>query len=207
MSLRVAVAALWVAGAMWSVCVAMATAGGESRKHEGLAADELYRQAIEIDASQTPESASRKLELLTLALARDPEHRQALDYRINVLLDEGRYEQAERDLHRLYEITGLPETRFSLCMVRDHLAGPGESVPDCYLSVAAEYAQIADKPHLDFRYLVALKMAGGDDFTKAKERALLEEGRESEHWGPFGARLDMLESDREELLREFLGKR
>jgi len=191
------------------LAMGIAACGPSSKDATGNSPEQLYEQAYEVSSPEYGiEDKEEGLRLLSLALDKNPNFKKALNYRIGLLIADGRTEEAIKDLEHLHKLTGHPEIGFSLCMAREYVKGSPDSLESCYQSVADKFADIIEgKLHLDLRYLMALKMADEKAFEAAKAKALSEVGPDAALWGPEQYLFEVLEMDRRKYVEEIHGAR
>lgn len=171
------------------------------------AAERLYQDALATaQRSHDPQDKERALDLLRQALAKSPEHLPSLNYQAGLLLELRRYQEAEAALERLWEAGKHPQALLTLCMVREHLSGPGATSAACYQRAAQHFLELYEgEAGINFGYLLSLKMGGFAEFEAALATTLDAVGETETAWGPGLVNLEVLEDDRNQLLREFLG--
>lgn len=199
-------AALWLCIGLLSALIPF-TIGCSANATADNSVETLYQRAHEASSPQHgKEDLYEGIRLLSLALEKDPNYLPALDYRATLFISVGLIGQAIGDLERLVDLTRRPEVAFSLCMAKEQLAGAGGRLEECYLEVADAYREsLGNKAYLDLRFLMALKMAGAEEFPGALQRALAEVGPAGDLWGPKQFHLEVLEMDRSTILHELHG--
>lgn len=164
--------------------------------------ESINDQALaKLSQAADPDGLKGPLSLTERAIAIDPEYLPAHQTRLNILLELGRYDEAQDQAHTLVAINPTDENRLIACMIREVSSESVNTPTNCYEDLKSRIA----RNDSDFRgnetYLMALKLSDSPDFDKTAKRHI-----ESLAPGPPQdiARFTLLESSREELLDQIL---
>ncbi|MCE8016623.1 hypothetical protein HOP62_11135 [Halomonas sp. MCCC 1A17488] len=156
--------------------------------------------AVLMEAGGDTQHYEKALAIYDEGLARHPDHTELRTNRVSLLASLGRYEAASRDLDALDEEGLHKEGMLLRCMLHERLEGATDDAVACYAKVEAAYVMAGeptDTPNAN--HILAARLAGSPE-----AEALLLEWQASEEAGQNPMSGEMLEMEREALIRVFL---
>ncbi|MFQ3786476.1 tetratricopeptide repeat protein [Halomonas sp. A29] len=153
-----------------------------------------------MEAKGDPQQLESALEIYDEGLERHPDDAELRYGRAQLLTSLRQYEKAKRDLDELHAGGLHKEGMLLRCMVQERLEGATENALTCYAGAEAAFATTSEAgDHLSANHILAARLA-----ESPEAEALLLEWQASDDPMQDPMLGEMLEMEREELIRQFL---
>lgn len=176
-----------------AVLVGCSTSSNES-------AELLTQEAVALTTPASGDAELRQsLGLLDEAIALDNAYLPAKQQRVRVLVRLGWLDEAAEEASAVAELTGRPQDYFFQCLAREASEPGNKERGECYREAGRRYEMQLDEPATDVNYVLALKLAGSDQFESAADDFLgsLSVQASRELFEPL-----LRESDREQIISD-----